>query len=410
MLTWLLGTTAGSETFRFLPSADADVAPTWETSAGGVSASTAQFQGWLVAHGSKSYSFSSGSGTITATVSCSGRAKVKVALVNPRGYIETAYTMVCSRGPINVSKTVSVAGTYTVKLTELAGFSTSYTATVVYPAVTTSTTSTTTAAVAPTSTTMAPNIGTTTTTPAAGSGKIWLALYLQYIDAGAQFNIYNPNTDGGDITRLRANGNSDGLCDTGMKPEYVTKAQTLPGAAGTAYKCSRAVVENAQRDRNAGFTITEFNFETGFNITEDNNDPVAAIKRASDAAHAAGLQLRCTPDRQLTKNLAAQFAPYCDYYHIQAQALQPDGVSVYSAFVHDVVAKLRAANPRLQRKITVQVSPGRGAPAGKDVQQHMRDCVDSVMDVADGASMWFGRYELAQLQSFVAWFDMKYGS
>jgi hypothetical protein len=420
VLSLLHGATAGRATFSFLPSADADVASTWATSAEDASGPTSQFQGWLVASSSKSYSFSSGSGTITVTVDCGGRAKVKVALINPRGYTETAYTRACSRGPIDVSKTVSAAGTYTVKLTELAGFSTSYTATVLHPAMTASTptTSTTTAAVATTSTTQAPTIGTTTTTPnsntttttyAASSGKIWLALYLQYIDAGSQFNIYNPNTDGGDVTRLRANGNSNGLCDTGMKSDYVTKAQALPGAAGTAYKCSRGIVENAQRDRNAGFSITEFNFETGFNITEDNNDPVAAIKRASDAAHAAGLQLRCTPDRQLTKNLAAQFAPYCDHYHIQAQALQPDGVGAYSAFVHDIVAKLKAANPRLQRKITVQVSPGRGAPAGKDVQQHMRDCVDSVMDVADGASMWFGGNELDQLRSFVAWFDMKYG-
>ena len=343
---------------------------------------------------------------------------MKVALINSRGYTETAYTKVCSRGPISVSKTVSVAGTYTVKLTELAGFSTSYTATVLSPATTASTpaTSTTTAAVTTTSTSRASNIGVTTTMPnssrtsTASSGKIWLALYLQYIDAGSQFDIYNQNTDGGDITRLRANGANDGLCDTGMKPQYVTSAQALPGATGTAYKCSRAIVENAGRDRNAGFTITEFNFETGFNIPEDNNDPLAAVRRASNAARAAGLQLRCTPDRQLTRNLAAQFAPYCDYYHIQAQALQPDGVGAYSTFVHDIVAKLKAANPRLQGKITVQVSPGRGAPSGKDVQQHMRDCVDSVMDVADGASMWFGGNELDQLRSFVAWFNMKYGS
>jgi hypothetical protein len=417
-LSLLLGAPAGSATFPFLPRADIDAASRWETSGGDASGSTAQFQGWLVASSSKSYSFLSGSGVITVTVDCSGRAEMKVALINSRGYTETAYTKVCSRGPISVSKTVSVAGTYTVKLTELAGFSTSYTATVLSPATTASTpaTSTTTAAVTTTSTSRASNIGVTTTMPnssrttTASSGKIWLALYLQYIDAGSQFDIYNQNTDGGDITRLRANGANDGLCDTGMKPQYVTSAQALPGATGTAYKCSRAIVENAGRDRNAGFTITEFNFETGFNIPEDNNDPLAAVRRASNAAHAAGLQLRCTPDRQLTRNLAAQFAPYCDYYHIQAQALQPDGVGAYSTFVHDIVAKLKAANPRLQGKITVQVSPGRGAPSGKDVQQHMRDCVDSVMDVADGASMWFGGNELHQLRSFVAWFDMKYGS
>jgi hypothetical protein len=420
-LSLLLGAPAGSATFPFLPRADIDGASSWETSAGDASGSTAQFQGWLAAYSSKSYSFLSGSGIITVTFDCSGRAEMKVALINSRGYTETAYTKVCSRGPISVSKTVSVAGTYTVKLTELAGFSTSYTATVLSPATTTSTptTSTTTAAVTTTSTSQASNIGVTTTTlnssrtpttPAASSGKIWLALYLQYIDAGSQFDIYNQNTDGGDTTRLRANGNSDGLCDTGMKPQYVSSALALPGAAGTAYKCSRALVENAGRDRNAGFAIIEFNFESGFNISEDNNDPIAAIRRASNAAHTAGLQLRCTPDRQLTKNLAAQFAPYCDYYHIQAQALQPDGVGAYSTFIHDIVAKLKAANPRLEGKITVQVSPGRGAPPGKDVQQHMRDCVDSVMDVADGASMWFGGNELDQLRSFVAWFDMKYGS
>jgi hypothetical protein len=410
-LSLLLGAPAGSATFPFLPRADMDVASSWETS-GDASGSTTQFQGWLVASGSKSYSLLSGSGVITVTVDCSGRAEMKVALINSRGYTETAYTKVCSRGPISVSKTVSVAGSYTVKLTELAGFSTGYTATVLSPATTASTpaTSTTTAAVTTTSTSQASNLGVTTTTSratttaAASSGKIWLALYLQYIDVRSQFDIYNQNTDGGDITRLRANGNSDGLCDTGMKPQYVTSAQALPGAAGTAYKCSRAIVENA------GFAIAEFNFETGFNIPEDNNDPLAAVRRASNAAHAAGLQLRCTPDRQLTKNLAGQFAPYCDYYHIQAQSLQPDGVGAYSTFVHDIVAKLKAANPRLQGKITVQVSPGRGAPSGKDVQQHMRDCVDSVMDVADGASMWFGGNELHQLRSFVAWFDMKYGS
>ena len=100
-------------------------------------------------------------------------------------------------------------------------------------------------------------------------------------------------------------------------------------------------------------------------------------------------------------------APYCDQYHIQAQALQ-DRPSEYEAYVESMVAKLRAANSNIQ--ISVQVSTQRDAAGGMSLLETMKTDFARVADKVDGVAVWFANDEqaLAVVESFSEWFDANY--
>ncbi|MDQ3873497.1 MAG: hypothetical protein M3258_07815 [Thermoproteota archaeon] len=234
----------------------------------------------------------------------------------------------------------------------------------------------------------------------ANAQKFFLALVLQYVDKDSQMNIYRRNMSSEDMTRLRVQ-NEDLL-----KPDYVQAVLNLPGSAGVTFKSSSAVIENAKRVKDLGFKFVELNLEPGLSPYSDNNDVVGAMKNASQAAHGEGLKFRAIPSNSYTTYYGPQIAPYADYYHIQAQSLQADGVKAYSDYVHTTISKLKQANPNL--KITVQVSAQQGTAPGLTLLETMERCVDSVMDVADGASVWYGNPDLSTLQSFVQWYYDKY--
>ena len=234
----------------------------------------------------------------------------------------------------------------------------------------------------------------------ANAQKFFLALFLQYVDRDSQVNIYKPNMGSEDMTRLRVYN------DDVLKPDYVQSSLSLPGSAGVTFKSSNALVENAKKVKDLGFRFIEFNLESGLSPDSDNNDVVGAMKKAAQAAHQHGLEFRAIPSRAYTTDYGPQIAPYADYYHIQAQYFQQKGVKAYSDYVHTTISKLKQANPNL--KISVQVSTEQGNAPGLSLLETMEQCVDSVMDVADGASVWYGNPELSTLKSFVEWYNGKY--
>ncbi|HJU35208.1 MAG TPA: hypothetical protein VJ695_08815, partial [Nitrososphaera sp.] len=147
-------------------------------------------------------------------------------------------------------------------------------------------------------------IGMTTTT--ADAEKFYLALFLQYVKREAQVNIYQPNMSSEDFTRLRVQ-NGDQL-----KSDYITAAKNLPGPSGVAFMSSSEIVENAKRVKDLGFGAIEFNLESGLSPSWDNNNVVAAMKKAADAAHAQGLKFRATPSKSYTTQYGSQIAVYAD--------------------------------------------------------------------------------------------------
>lgn len=241
---------------------------------------------------------------------------------------------------------------------------------------------------------------TTSSSSTANAQKFYLALFLQYVNKDAQVNIYKPNMSSEDFTRLRVQ-NGDQL-----KSDYVTAAKNLPGPAAVAFLSSQEIVENAKRVKDLGFNAIEFNLESGLSPSWDNNNVVAAMKKAADAAHAQGLKFRATPSKSYTTQYGSQIAPYADYYHIQAQALQDNGITAYRDYVRTQVAKLENANPNML--ISVQVSTQQGNAPGLSKLETLKQCVDSVMDRVDGVSLWYGNDDLSTLKSFVGWYNNKW--
>jgi hypothetical protein len=232
------------------------------------------------------------------------------------------------------------------------------------------------------------------------SGKFFLALFLQYVNKDTQLNIYKPNMGSEDMTRLRVQDNDV------LKSEYVQAALSLPGPAGVAFKSSSEIVENAKRVKDLGFNTIEFNLESGLSPDSDKNDVVGAMKKAAEAAHTQGLKFRATPSKAYTTQYGPQIAPYVDYYHIQAQSLQDNGVKAYSDYVHTTISKLKQANSNL--KISVQVSTQQGNAPGLSKLDTLKQCTDAVMDVAHGVSVWFGGDDVNILKSFVQWYNDKW--
>lgn len=241
---------------------------------------------------------------------------------------------------------------------------------------------------------------TTSSSSTANAQKFYLALFLQYVNKDAQVNIYKPNMSSEDFTRLRVQ-NGDQL-----KSDYVTAAKNLPGPAAVAFLSSQEIVENAKRVKDLGFNAIEFNLESGLSPSWDNNNVVAAMKKAADAAHAQGLKFRATPSKSYTTQYGSQIAPYADYYHIQAQALQDNGITAYRDYVRTQVAKLENANPNML--ISVQVSTQQGNAPGLSKLETLKQCVDSVMYRVDGVSLWYGDDDLSTLKSFVGWYNNKW--
>jgi hypothetical protein len=237
-------------------------------------------------------------------------------------------------------------------------------------------------------------------TATADAQKFFLALFLQYVNKDAQVNIYKPNMSSEDFTRLRVQG------DDTLKSDYVTAAKNLPGPAAVAFKSSQQIVENAKRVKDLGFDAIEFNLESGLSPPSDSNNVVAAMKKAAQAAHDQGLKFRATPAKGYTTQYGSQIAPLVDYYHIQAQSLQDNGIKAYSDYVHTQVAKLKKANPNLL--ISVQLSTQQGNAPGLSKLDTFKQCTDAVMDVAEGVSVWFGRDDLAILKSFIEWYNTKW--
>lgn len=240
----------------------------------------------------------------------------------------------------------------------------------------------------------------TSTTTRLAQPKFFLALFLQYIDKESQTNIYGPNMADNDQTRLRVRD------QLSLDPAYISAAINLSGPAGVTFKSSQAIIDSAKRTKDLGFDFIEFNLERGVSPPSDFNNVIAAMKRAADATHAQGLKFRATPSQPFTTQYGSQIAPYVDYYHIQAQSLQDDGIKAYSDYVHMQAAKLKQANPNLL--ISVHVSTEQGNLPGLSLLETMKQCVDSVMDVADGVSLWFGRDDLDTLKLFVEWYNSKY--
>lgn len=240
-----------------------------------------------------------------------------------------------------------------------------------------------------------------TTTMTTTKSKFFLAFLLQYVDKDNQTNIYGPNLADNDQTALRVRNQSS------LDPDYITAAKDLSGPAGVTFKSSQAIVDNAKRVKDLGFDFIEFNLERDLSPSSDYNNVVSVMKRASDAAHAQELKFRAIPSRSFTTQYGSQIAPFVDYYHIQAQLLQDEGIKAYSDYVHTQVAKLRNANPNLL--ISVHVSTEQGNLPGLSLLETMKQCVDSVMDVSDGVSVWFGGDNIDTLKLFVEWYNSKYG-
>lgn len=241
---------------------------------------------------------------------------------------------------------------------------------------------------------------TTMTNTTSTQPKFFLALFLQYVPRDNQTNIYAPNMADNDQTRLRVRDQST------LDPEYISAAKNLSGPAGVTFKSSQAIVDNAKRVKDMGFDFIEFNLERGLSPSSDYNNVVSAMKKAADAAHAQGLKFRAIPSRSFTTEYGSQIAPFVDYYHIQAQSLQDNGIKAYSDYVRMQVAKLKNANPNVL--ISVHVSTEQGNLPNLSLLETMKHSVDSVMDVADGVSLWFGNDNLDTLKLFVEWYNSKY--
>jgi hypothetical protein len=220
------------------------------------------------------------------------------------------------------------------------------------------------------------------------------------VNKDTQLNIYKPNMGSEDMTRLRVQN------DDLLKPEYVQAALSLPGPAGVSFKSSDEIVENAKRVKDLGFNLIEFNLEPEVSPDSDNNNVVGAYKKAAQAAHEEGLKFRATPSRAYTTQFGSQIAPLVDYYHVQAQSLQDNGVKAYSDYVHSMIPKLKKANSNLI--VSVQVSTEQGNAPGLSKLETLKQCISSVMDVADGAGVWFSGSNTQTLKSFVEWYNANY--
>ncbi|MGI6206842.1 MAG: hypothetical protein ACOYEW_01400 [Anaerolineae bacterium] len=115
--------------------------------------------------------------------------------------------------------------------------------------------------------------------------------------------------------------------------------------------------------------------------TWEQENPVEAVRRMRDIAHAHGLQFVLGPSRYFNVNYATQMAPYVDIYIPQAKAYQANlSLSEYRTTLRELFTSIKQANPNI--KIWLDVAPNpKGVPM---TAQQMLDCVNAVRDLIDG--------------------------
>jgi hypothetical protein len=233
--------------------------------------------------------------------------------------------------------------------------------------------------------------------------KYLLATLLQYVDTDELVDIYKPNMLNSDKPRIHVGLNKQ------VTDSQLNGLLSLPGQHGFEFFSLAEIKANAPKLKAKGIEVIDYDLEPGdgHSPSSDLANPVASIKAASQAAHDNGLLFRCSPARALTTTYGAQMAPYCDQYHIQAQAIQ-DRPSEYESYVEGMVTKLRAANPNVQ--ISVQVSTQREAASGMTLLETMKTDFARVADKVDGVSVWFSNDDqaLSVVKSFSEWFNANY--
>ncbi len=88
---------------------------------------------------------------------------------------------------------------------------------------------------------------------------------------------------------------------------------------------------------------------------DEQADPVGALQRLAQAAHARGLTVSLGPDLRFTQAYGEALAPHADRFVIQAQRLQNDPDTL-QAFLAPLTRALQTANPQLEIVVQLRVS------------------------------------------------------
>ncbi len=235
------------------------------------------------------------------------------------------------------------------------------------------------------------------------ANKYFMATMLQYVDINKQVDIYKPSMKSSDKARIHV-GLNQKVTDAQLKG-----LMSLPGSHGMEYFSLAEIKANAPLLKSKGIEFIDYDLEpgSGHSPSSDLANPVASIKAASKAAHDNGLLFQCSPSRKITTDYGAQLAPYCDQYHIQAQALQGSPAQ-YESYVKSTAAKLRQNNPDIV--ISVQLSTQRESASGMTLLETFKHDYARVADYVDGITLWFSNNDssLNVVESFAKWFDANY--
>ena len=99
--------------------------------------------------------------------------------------------------------------------------------------------------------------------------------------------------------------------------------------------------------------IVGYNLEHGpANPENEQENPVASIKRLKEVAESYDLEVALGPDHDFALSDGAEMAPYADYFILQIQKVQTEPEVVYD-FVLPIIADVRKANPDIE--ISVQI-------------------------------------------------------
>ena len=122
--------------------------------------------------------------------------------------------------------------------------------------------------------------------------------------------------------------------------------------------------------------IIGYNLEHGpANPIDEQENPLAAIKRMRQLANDYGLLLALGPDRSFALSDGVYLAPYVDIFVLQVQKVQTETATV-TDFVLPLVPQLRQANPNLQ--VSVQIRTEGDVVALADLVDLLRPNLDGV--------------------------------
>lgn len=130
---------------------------------------------------------------------------------------------------------------------------------------------------------------------------------------------------------------------------------------------------------------------------DEKQDPIEAVKKASQVAHSKGLKLVIGPSRYFNEKYGKELAKHTDVYMPQAKAYEARyGVSEYAKVVGTLLTDIKASNPEVELWLDISSKPKQTSKTPEEMYEYYK----SVEKHIDGVWVTQNQADIESISKF----------